>query len=144
MFKKENKGQVDQLGKTNRIVAETIIRGNIEAVNDFRIDGILYGDLIVKGRIVVGANAKIIGNIECENADIEGEVEGTLQVKNLLFIKESAIVKGNLIVGRLSVEPGSKIDAGCQMLGNKIEESNDNDEKEVKKAKKTTTVERTK
>lgn len=141
MFKKESKGQEDQLGKTNRIVEETTIRGDIESISDIRLDGILQGNLFVKGRVVVGRNAKILGNIECENADIEGEVEGTLRVRDLLHIKESAIVKGELIVGRLSVEPGGKIEVTCKMLGGEKEVLSQNEKKESKNTKKVVAVE---
>ncbi|MCO7721795.1 polymer-forming cytoskeletal protein [Myroides odoratimimus] len=116
MFQKtKNDGSIDHLGKTNRIIEATIIKGDIEAVTDLRLDGVLHGNLKVKGRVVVGPQAQIIGNVECENADIEGLVEGILKVKDLLHIKETADVKGDLLVGRLSVVPGAKIQVKCDM-----------------------------
>jgi cytoskeletal protein CcmA (bactofilin family) len=118
MFEKSKKANyVDSLGRTNRIVEGTVIKGNIEAVADLRLDGILEGDLIVKGRVVLGPTAKVIGNIECENSDIEGVVEGKIKVSDLLHLKSSALIKGELTVGRLSVEPGAKIEVNCQMRG---------------------------
>ncbi|MEC4113655.1 bactofilin family protein [Myroides pelagicus] len=117
MFKNSNKEVSVDLGKTNRIVESTIIRGDIEATSDMRLDGELHGNLFVKGRVVVGAKAKIIGNIDCENADVEGVVEGIIKVKDLLSVKANANIKGELIVGRLSVEPGGNMEVTCQMLG---------------------------
>lgn len=119
MFQKNKEnGPIDQLGKTNRIIEATIIKGDIEAVTDLRLDGELHGNLKVAGRVVVGPKAKVIGNIECENADIEGVVEGILKVKDLLHIKETADVKGDLLVGRISVVPGAKIQVKCDMVIN--------------------------
>jgi len=119
MFQKSKEGgPIDQLGKTNRIIEATIIKGDIEAVTDLRLDGELHGNLKVAGRVVVGPKAKIIGNVDCENADIEGIVEGVLKVKDLLHIKETADVKGDLLVGRLSVVPGAKIQVKCDMTIN--------------------------
>lgn len=117
MFQKgKDNGPIDQLGKTNRIIEATIIRGDIEALSDIRLDGELHGNLKVKGKIVVGPQARIVGNVECDSADIEGFVEGVLKVKDLLHIKETAIIKGDLLVGRLSVVPGAKIQVKCDMV----------------------------
>lgn len=115
MFQKSKNGPIDQLGRTNRIIEDTIIKGDLEAVTDLRLDGILHGNLKVKGRVVVGPKAKVFGNIECENADIEGYVEGVLNVSDLLHITDTAHVKGDLYVARLSVVPGAKIEAKCDM-----------------------------
>ncbi|MDR0229258.1 MAG: polymer-forming cytoskeletal protein [Flavobacteriaceae bacterium] len=115
--KKEKANYVDSLGKTNRIVEGTVITGNIEAVADLRIDGILNGNLKVNGRVVIGPGSKVIGDIECENCDIEGVVEGKVSVTDLLHIKATGTLKGELTVGRLAVEPGALLAAGCQMVG---------------------------
>lgn len=118
MFKKNAKeNQADQLGKTNRVVEQTVINGDLTATADLRFDGVLHGNLKVDGRVVVGLNAKIFGNIECENADIEGRVEGILKVRELLFIKSTANVIGELKIGKLSVEPGGNLEVSCQMMG---------------------------
>lgn len=127
MFQKTKEGgPIDQLGKTNRIIEATIIRGDVEALSDLRLDGELHGNLKVNGKVVVGPQAKIIGNVECDSADVEGYVEGVLKVKDLLHIKESAVIKGDLLVGRLSVVPGAKIQVKCDMAigGDVVQESN--------------------
>lgn len=115
MFQKTKNKPVDQLGRTNRIIEETVIKGDIESVTDLRLDGILHGNLKVKGRVVVGPTAQVFGNIECENADIEGGFEGKMIVSDLLHITETANVKGDLFVGRLSVVSGAKVEANCDM-----------------------------
>ncbi|MHC5201044.1 bactofilin family protein [Myroides sp. LJL119] len=118
MFQKtKSKGPVDQLGQTNRIVDQTIIKGDIEAVADLRFDGSLEGNLKVKGRLVIGPLAQIIGNIDCLNADIQGVVKGVLHVQELLHIKETAQVNGEIFAGRLAVDPGGKLEVSCKMLG---------------------------
>lgn len=121
MFEKTKKNTkslgLDLLGQTNRIVEGTTIKGDIEAIADIRIDGIIVGNVTIKGRLVLGPVAKITGNITCENAEIEGEITGDVVVKELLTIKSSAKVKGDIQVGRLSVEPGAEFQVNCQMKG---------------------------
>jgi len=116
--KKKPKGTgLDLLGQTNRIVEGTTIKGDIEAIADIRIDGVIQGNVVVKGRLVLGPVAMIKGNISCENCEIEGEIEGDIVVNDLLTVKAAARIKGNIKVGRLAVEPGAKIDVKCQMVG---------------------------
>lgn len=134
MFQKTKNGSIDQLGRTNRIIEETIIKGDIESITDLRLDGVLYGNLKVKGRVVVGPKAQVYGNIECDNADIEGVVEGKMLVNDLLHITESATIKGDLFVGRLSVTPGAVVEAKCDM-SNAVGTLGKKDEKDESKKK---------
>ena len=116
MFQKGKKTTADMQASTNRIVNGVVITGDIQAESDIRLDGILHGNLTVKGKVVIGSLAKVIGNITCDNADIEGEVKGIVEVKEMLFLKSSAIIEGSLIVGRLGVETGCQIHGDCKML----------------------------
>ncbi|WP_413511056.1 bactofilin family protein [Myroides odoratus] len=116
-IKKAKGTGLDLLGQTNRIVEGTTIKGNIEAIADIRIDGVIEGNVEVKGRLVLGPIARIKGDIRCENSEIEGEIEGNIVVNDLLTVKSTAKIKGDIKVGRLAVEPGAKIDVKCQMVG---------------------------
>jgi cytoskeletal protein CcmA (bactofilin family) len=77
----------------------------------------LVGDFFGEGKIVVGPNGSIRGNVVCKSADIEGYYEGKIQVTELLSIKGTATILGEVIVGQLSVEPGAKFSASCVMKG---------------------------
>jgi cytoskeletal protein CcmA (bactofilin family) len=115
MFDKSSKSYTDLLGKTNRIVEGTTITGNISSPADFRLDGHLIGDFTSKGKIVIGPAGKVKGNIICKNADIEGYFEGKIQVIEILNVKAKAHIKGEVICGKLSVEPGAEFTATCIM-----------------------------
>ena len=66
------KSDYDLLGKTNRIVEQTVITGNIICTADLRLDGELIGDINCKGKIVLGPKSKVEGNITCKNIEISG------------------------------------------------------------------------
>ncbi|MBP6072448.1 MAG: polymer-forming cytoskeletal protein [Flavobacterium sp.] len=119
MFEKNKKPYTDLLGKTNRIVEGTAIKGNILSSADFRLDGQLLGDFQSKGKLVVGPTGSVMGNIICENCDIEGKFEGKIQVLETLTLKEGAFVKGEVICGKLSIEPGATFNASCDMRSSK-------------------------
>ncbi len=115
MFDKKKKPYTDLLGKTNRIVEGTIIKGDIISQTDFRLDGELTGNFTSSGRLVIGPVGSVTGDIICKNADIEGKFSGTIQVTEVLNVKATAIIKGEVSVGKLSVEPGADFSASCVM-----------------------------
>jgi cytoskeletal protein CcmA (bactofilin family) len=45
---------------------------------------------------VIGPSGKVIGDIVCKNADIEGVFNGKITVHELLNIKASATVEGEV------------------------------------------------
>lgn len=118
MFDKKTKPYTELLGKTNRIVEGTIIKGDITSLADFRLDGELIGNFQSKGKIVIGPAGSVTGDIVCVNADIEGKFTGKIQVAELLNVKDKAIIQGEVTVGKLSVEPGADFTATCKMNAN--------------------------
>jgi cytoskeletal protein CcmA (bactofilin family) len=99
----------------NAIIAGTKIEGNIIAGSDIRIDGILIGDLDCKGRVVIGPEGTIKGNVTCQNAVIEGNFEGKLNVQELLNVRETATIEGNIQTEKLMVQAGAVYNVTCAM-----------------------------
>lgn len=118
MFDSKPKSYTDLLGKTNRIVEGTTINGEILSPADFRLDGHLIGNFQSKGKIVIGPAGSVKGDIICRNADIEGKFEGKIQVAEILNIKSKAVIRGEVVCGKLSVEPGAEFSATCIMKTN--------------------------
>jgi cytoskeletal protein CcmA (bactofilin family) len=121
MFNRKAKPYTELLGKTNRIVEGTIIKGDIVSQADFRLDGELIGSFKSSGKLVIGPAGSVTGDINCKNADIEGKFEGTIQVAEILNVKAKASINGEVTVGKLAVEPGADFSASCIM---KINEEN--------------------
>jgi cytoskeletal protein CcmA (bactofilin family) len=115
MFEKSPKSYTDLLGKTNRIVEGTTIKGDIISPADFRLDGHLIGNFHSEGKIVVGPAGSIKGDIVCKNADIEGTFEGKIQVEEVLTLKATSSIQGEVICDKLAVEPGANFTASCVM-----------------------------
>ena len=115
MFEKSSKSYTDLLGKTNRIVEGTKIKGDIESVADFRLDGHLVGNFHSKGKLVIGPAGSVTGDIFAQNVDVEGKTEGKINVDDILNVKATATINGEVVCGKLSVEPGAKFTATCAM-----------------------------
>jgi cytoskeletal protein CcmA (bactofilin family) len=101
--------------KPNTIVSGTIIKGEITAEGDFRIDGTLVGSINCKGKIVIGQTGSIEGEIICQNADVSGKVKAHLKVEQLFALKSTADFYGDIETNKISIEPGAKFNGSCNM-----------------------------
>lgn len=111
--KSSSEGSKDQ----NKIAQGTKIVGDLEAKGCFRIDGIVEGTVKTPGKVVIGKDGFIKGNLECENADIEGKFIGKLLIRNTLSLRSTALIEGEAVVAKLTVEPGATFNATCSMKG---------------------------
>lgn len=111
--KSSSEGSKDQ----NKIAQGTKIIGDLEAKGCFRIDGIVEGTVRTPGKVVIGKDGFVKGNLECENADIEGKFIGKLLIRNTLSLRSTALIEGEAIVAKLTVEPGATFNATCSMKG---------------------------
>jgi cytoskeletal protein CcmA (bactofilin family) len=116
----------------NRIVEGTTIEGEIKCESNIRIDGTFTGNLNTKGRLVIGPAGKIEGNIHCQNAEIEGWVKGKVMVQQLLSLKSTAKVEGDIFTDKLTIEPGANFTGACNM-GAKVKEMRKDDLKAFEK-----------
>jgi cytoskeletal protein CcmA (bactofilin family) len=100
---------------SNSLVQGTSVEGTLQADKDIRIDGTLKGTLTCKGKVIIGPTGNIIGDITCENAVIEGRFEGILIVGDVLHVKETAKIEGDVSTQKLIVQPGSIFNVKCKM-----------------------------
>lgn len=103
----------------NRVNEGTTLKGDIISNGFFRIDGKVEGTISKPSKVVLGKTGVIVGKLTCENADIEGKFEGNLDVSGTLTLKSTAHIEGDVIVGKLAVEPGATFNASCSMHGSK-------------------------
>ena len=130
---KDKKPQKLKSMERNVIAKNTVIVGDIKSDGDFRIDGTLEGTLKTNGRVIIGVDGFIKGNIEATNADIEGKFSGQLLVSETLTIKGTASISGDVVIGKLSVEPGATFNATCSMKGAVKELNQPNEQKKSEK-----------
>lgn len=125
----EKKEKTPQTVERNVIGKNTKIKGDIISEGDFRIEGSIEGTIKTDGRVIVGKSGEVKGKIECANADFEGTFSGELIIQNLLTLKSTAKISGDVVIGKLSVEPGAEFNASCSMKGSVKELSNAQKEK---------------
>lgn len=110
-----NKNQSVEAGSINIIGKGTKIVGDITSAGDVRIDGQLNGNIIISGKLVLGPNGLIEGNITSVNAELEGEVRGIVNVSETLSLKSTAKINGDIVTTKLMIEPGALFTGSCNM-----------------------------
>jgi len=99
----------------NALTAGSKIVGTITADSDFRVDGYVEGDLTCKGKVVVGQKGYIKGTIDCMNAEIYGTIDGKMNVSEILTLRQTAVINGEINVGTLIIEPNATFNGTCVM-----------------------------
>lgn len=99
----------------NLIGTGTEITGDINSNGDIRVDGALNGNLKTSGKLVIGETGKIKGEIVCKNCEVLGNIEGKISVSELLSLKASSRIEGDIITKKLAIEPGARFTGNCNM-----------------------------
>jgi cytoskeletal protein CcmA (bactofilin family) len=102
----------------NLISIGTDITGEIKSTGDIRIDGSLKGNLNTKGKVVIGPTGKVNGEVICKNSEVSGIIEGKITVGQLLSLKASSKINGDIATSKLSIEPGAIFSGNCKMSDN--------------------------
>ncbi len=109
------KNSTNNSSAVNMIGSGTVINGDIQSKSDIRIDGILKGSVKTKGKLVIGSSGVVEGDVECENADVSGEIKAKITVSQLLFLKSTSKLNGDIVTNKLSIEPGASFSGSCSM-----------------------------
>ena len=99
----------------NSLVRGTVTEVNVIAESDIRVDGIIKGNLKCAARVIIGPSGFVDGEINCQNAMIEGKFNGILRVVELLNVKETADITGDVTTGKLTISAGAVFNVTCKM-----------------------------
>lgn len=112
----EMEQEVNHLGRGSRF------KGEIESKGNVRIDGDFEGKVLCSGKVVIGESGKVSGTVECQNADISGDVKIHIKVSGLLELRKTSKFTGEIIAKQISIEPG------CQLVNTKVNFTSESEE----------------
>lgn len=116
MFNKDEKKVAEDISNSSNIIGKgTVMEGNLETFGNIRVEGKVIGNIKTKSKVALGQSSELEGNILAQNAEVAGEVTGTVEVTELLLLKPSAIISGEIITNKLIVESGATFNGGCKM-----------------------------
>lgn len=99
----------------SKIDQNTSLKGTLKAKTDIRIDGSVEGNVETTGKVIIGKEAKVSGEVSCTNAEIEGFFKGKLMVSGVLSLKSNSNLEGEVLTHKLIVESGAIFNAKCKM-----------------------------
>ncbi len=105
----------------NVISAGTMITGDVVCNGDLRIDGNIKGNVRSRAKVIVGQRGIVEGDINCCSIEIEGNVKANITVSDLLSMKSTSNLVGNITVGKLAIEPGANFAGQCTMQASKVQ-----------------------
>ena len=122
MFSKEEKKVAEELSNSSNTIGKgTTVEGNIETYGNLRVDGRVVGNIVTKSKLVLGQTSEVDGNILAQNAEVFGDIKGKIEVSDLLILKPSSVISGDILTSKLIVETGATFNGGCKM-GNVMKE----------------------
>ncbi len=106
--------QIQEDVSINTIVGPgAFIRGELKIAGFIRIDGDIDGSLETPGRVIIGENARVRGDIRALVATVGGVVQGDVIAPEGVTILSSGMVLGNVITKRLQVEESVVLNGAC-------------------------------
>ncbi len=118
MFSENKKTKMVENTSSQNIIAQgTKIVGDLNSEGDFRIDGLIEGNVRTSGKVVVGKSGFVKGTLQGTDAYFEGKFSGKLALSGTLTLKSTADIDGEVTAGKLAVEPGANFNVTCVMKG---------------------------
>ena len=113
---KEDHKVAEEISNSSNIIGKgTVLEGNIETFGNIRIEGKVIGNVKTKSKVALGQSSQVEGNILAQNAEVAGEVKGKIEITDILILKPTAIIHGDIITSKIVVESGATFNGGCKM-----------------------------
>jgi len=117
MFNNKNqKMSEEELSNSSNIIGKgTTVEGNLESFGNIRVEGRIIGSIKSKSKVALGQSSYVEGDILAQNAELSGEVSGKVEVSELLILKATAVIAGDIITNKFIVESGATFNGSCKM-----------------------------
>ena len=106
-------------GETKKLIVgrEIVLSGQITSCDRLVVEGKVEASLTDSHAIEIADIGFFKGTAEIDSAEIAGRFEGTITVRDRLFIRSTGQVQGKIRYGQIEIEPGGVISGDVQMVG---------------------------
>src|SRR5579872_578997 len=112
-FQKRAPTEQQELPYVNELhVSGLFVQNDVVALEDVCVTKSMTGNIYSVKTVVICKDVQVIGNVNCRNCTLEGNVNGNVSVFEMLEIKASAVLNGNIMAGKLSVGSSAVLN-GC-------------------------------
>jgi cytoskeletal protein CcmA (bactofilin family) len=93
-----------------------VIRGELSGNEDLFIDGDVEGTVsLPESRLTVGPNAQVRADINAREVVVFGHLTGNVKASGRVDLRQSALVKGDILAGRLSIEESAVLSGRVEL-----------------------------
>lgn len=118
MFSNNQKEKVktEEASNSSSIIGKgTSVEGDLNTVGNIRIEGDIKGNVTCKAKIALGQSSYVEGTVLAQNAEIAGEIQGSIEISELLILRPTAVIHGDIVTNKLIVESGATFNGSCRM-----------------------------
>jgi len=95
-----------------------VIRGDLSGNEDLYLDGDIEGTItLTDSQLTVGPNARIRADVSVRDLVVFGHLTGNVQAIGRVDLRQSAVVNGDILAGRLSVEESAVLKGRVELKG---------------------------
>ena len=113
MFSKETEELESLIGPNSEF------RGDLNTKGGLKVDGSIIG-IVNADSVVLGQTGSVKGNITAKKIIVEGKIEGNLRAEEIVEIKSTGKVLGEIFAKKISIMEGGAVNAKVEM---KVDES---------------------
>jgi cytoskeletal protein CcmA (bactofilin family) len=95
----------------------SVSEGRFRVETGVRVDGVLKGELISSGTLIVGESGVIEADVKVNDALVSGRIVGTLEATEKVHLQAHAAFVGRIKTRTLIVEEGAIFKAECDAGG---------------------------
>ena len=109
-FKEKSPSSIAVIGPAIRI------KGELTGSEDLFIDGTVDGKIeLEQHQITIGPGGHIKADISAKRITIKGEVRGNIKAQEMVIIKESGKLWGDIVTPRIAISEGAFFTGGIEM-----------------------------
>jgi cytoskeletal protein CcmA (bactofilin family) len=113
-------------GKVNGLIDKgCTMEGKLAFDGIVQINGSFQGEIISDGTLVVGPDACVRGTLQVSTVIVEGNVEGYVDAKERIDLKNGSKLIADIHTTKISVEEGAMFHGQCRMLNEAVNRTND-------------------
>ncbi|HMO17990.1 MAG TPA: polymer-forming cytoskeletal protein [Oligoflexia bacterium] len=94
----------------------TVIEGMFSFEDPVKIDGSLKGEVRSTSALIVGPDAHVNARIKVGTLIVLGSVQGEVEAEDLIEVRSTGLLDGDLVTRRFAVEEGGIFNGACTMI----------------------------
>ena len=89
---------------------DAVLKGSVSNSRRIEVHGYVEGE-VEAGEVMIAEGGRVYGTVKANAAEVRGTLQGGVRVKELIAIRDTGSVSGNVKYGRLAMDEGAELSA---------------------------------